>query len=32
MGSVPLQQWKLILSALTIGTVVEALALWIVAR
>lgn len=32
MGSVPLQQWKLLLAALTIGTVVEALALWIVAR
>jgi hypothetical protein len=32
MGSVPLQQWKLLLAALSIGTVVEALALWIVAR
>ena len=32
MGSVPVQQWKLILAALTIGTVVEALALWIIAR
>jgi len=32
MGSVPLQQWKLVLAALSIGTVVEALALWIVAR
>jgi hypothetical protein len=32
MGSVPVQQWKLILSALTIGTVVEALALWFIAR
>jgi hypothetical protein len=32
MGSVPLQQWKLVLAALAIGTVVEALALWIVAR
>jgi hypothetical protein len=32
MGSVPVQQWKLVLAALTIGTVVEALALWIVAR
>jgi hypothetical protein len=31
MGSVPLQQWKLVLAALSIGTVVEALALWIVA-
>lgn len=32
MGSVPVQQWKLVLAALAIGTVVEALALWIVAR
>ncbi len=32
MGSVPVQQWKLILAALTIGTVVEALALWFIAR
>ena len=32
MGSVPVQQWKLVLTALTIGTVVEALALWIIAR
>lgn len=32
MGSVPVQQWKLVLAALSIGTVVEALALWIVAR
>lgn len=32
MGSVPLQQWKLVLAAMSIGTVVEALALWIVAR
>jgi hypothetical protein len=31
MGSVTLQQWKLVLAALSIGTVVEALALWIVA-
>lgn len=31
MGSVPVQQWKLILAALAIGTVVEALALWIIA-
>ncbi len=31
MGSVPVQQWKLLLAALTIGTVLEALALWIVA-
>lgn len=32
MGSVPVQQWKLILAALTVGTVLEALALWLVAR
>jgi len=32
MGSVPVQQWKLVLAALTIGTVVEALALWFIAR
>lgn len=32
MGSVPVQQWKLILVALTIGTVVEALVLWFIAR
>ena len=31
MGSVPVQQWKLILAALAIGTVVEALALWLIA-
>lgn len=30
MGSVPVQQWKLLLAALTTGTVIEALALWIV--
>ncbi len=32
MGSVPVQQWKLVLAAMSIGTVVEALALWVVAR
>jgi ribosomal protein S27E len=32
MGSVPVQRWKLMLAALTIGTVVEALALWVIAR
>jgi hypothetical protein len=32
MGSVPVQQWKLVLAALSIGTVVEALALWFIAR
>lgn len=30
MGSVPVQQWKLLLAALAAGTVLEALALWIV--
>jgi hypothetical protein len=32
MGSVPVQQWKLILAAMSIGAVVEALALWFIAR
>lgn len=32
MGSVPVQQWKLLLAALTVGTVLEAIALWLVAR
>lgn len=30
MGSVPVQQWKLILAALTVGTFLESIALWIV--
>jgi len=30
MGSVPVQKWKLLLAALTTGTIIEALALWIV--
>jgi hypothetical protein len=30
MGSVPVQQWKLLLAALTVGTFVEGIALWIV--
>ena len=30
MGSVPVQQWKLLLTALTVGTFVEGFALWIV--
>jgi hypothetical protein len=30
MGSVPVQQWKLLLTALTVGTFVEGIALWIV--
>ena len=32
MGSVPVEQWKLILTALTVGTFVETIALWIVAH
>jgi hypothetical protein len=31
MGSVPVQQWKLIGAALAVGTVLEGLALWIIA-
>jgi len=31
MGSVPVQQWKLLMAALTVGTVLEGIALWIVA-
>jgi hypothetical protein len=31
MGSVPVQQWKLLLTALTAGTFIEAIALWILA-
>ena len=29
MGSVPVQQWKLLMAALTVGTFVETIALWI---
>jgi ribosomal protein S27E len=32
MGSVPVQQWKLITAALTVGTFVEGIALWLVGR
>lgn len=32
MGSVPVQKWKLLLAAFTIGTVVEGLALWFIMR
>ena len=32
MGSVPVQQWKLITAALTVGTLVEGLALWFIGR
>lgn len=30
MGSVPVQQWKLLMAALTVGTFLEGIALWIV--
>lgn len=30
MGSVPVQQWKLLMTALTVGTFLEGIALWIV--
>jgi hypothetical protein len=30
MGSVPVQQWKLLLAALSVGTVVEAAVLWFI--
>ena len=29
MGSVPVQQWKLLMTAITVGTVLEGIALWI---
>jgi hypothetical protein len=32
MGSVPVQQWKLLLTALTVGTFLESIALWFVAH
>lgn len=32
MGSVPVQQWKLITAALTVGTILESIALWLIAR
>lgn len=32
MGSVPVEQWKLLLAALTIGTFLEGIAIWIVAN
>ena len=32
MGSVPVQQWKLLLTALTVGTFLESIALWLVAN
>jgi hypothetical protein len=30
MGSVPVQQWKLLMAALTVGTILETIALFIV--
>lgn len=30
MGSVPVQQWKLITAALTVGTILEGIALWLI--
>src|SRR6478752_9049533 len=30
MGSVPVQQWKLLLAAITVGTILEGIAIWIV--
>ncbi|SEM11451.1 hypothetical protein SAMN05428989_3088 [Pseudoxanthomonas sp. GM95] len=32
MGSVPIQQWKLLTTALTVGTILEGIALWILAH
>ncbi|MCU0763419.1 MAG: TFIIB-type zinc ribbon-containing protein [Hydrogenophaga sp.] len=32
MGSVPVQQWKLVAAALTVGTILEGIALWIIAN
>jgi DNA-directed RNA polymerase subunit RPC12/RpoP len=32
MGSVPVQQWKLLLAAITVGTFLEGIAIWIVAH
>ena len=32
MGSVPVQQWKLLLAALTVGTFLESIVLWILAH
>jgi hypothetical protein len=32
MGSVPIQQWKLILTALTVGTFLEGIVVWILAH
>jgi len=32
MGSIPVQQWKLLLAAITVGTFLEGIAIWIVAH
>jgi hypothetical protein len=32
MGSVPVQQWKLILTALTVGTFLEGIVIWMLAH
>ena len=32
MGSIPVQQWKLLLAAITVGTFLEGIAIWLVAH
>src|SRR5678809_1726172 len=32
MGSVPIQQWKLLMTAITVGTILESFSLWILAN
>ena len=32
MGSIPVQQWKLLMAAITVGTILEGIALWILAH
>jgi DNA-directed RNA polymerase subunit RPC12/RpoP len=32
MGSIPVQQWKLLLAAITVGSILETIAVWIVAH
>jgi len=32
MGSIPVEQWKLLLAAITVGTILETIAIWIVAH
>jgi hypothetical protein len=32
MGSIPVQQWKLLLVAITVGSILETIAVWIVAH